>query len=524
MIKMDFNIDDNEHFNMQDFMLPGTPINSNVNIADSFTNSGKMKLGGNAYIDDNDVFIYPKEMNITGNMDDLYTIINYHEQFILPKYQMKSMYYKGRHDRIIEKDDAPKGKPDSRLIINFPKKLIDTFNGFCNFGKVQVSDTNNNNEINNTIQQWLEKSDFDDLITELSKLSDIYGRAYLYVFDNGQDIEIAPCSPMDTIVVYDDTVKHNPMFAIRYSNGNNGYSGTVITPANDYTFDTNNTVGSAGKNLKVDSSSDKGIGISNTHDNFPFLPVLELKDNEERIGLMDDVINLVDSVNETISNKTNDTDSFKNSYLFVSGTKMDSDQVTDMNQHNFINLYPTSGSPWKYDGQNGVISPSVSFISPTPNDEMQENTLNRNIDLIYQISQIVDMNDSKLGSNMSNISGTALFQRYQTMQSKANTKAKKLKSLLRQLFSILFAYKHISEDAYALSYSFNFNVPHNVIEETQAFSNVFGKIPNENSVQYLKSLSNKQEIIQKMQQMKEQSQQVTANASDKAISDNKGDK
>lgn len=505
-----------EQFNMQDFLLPGNPVNR-VN------HSGNRieKLNGNAYIDDSDVFIYPSDMDISDHLDDVYSIINYHENNILPKYQAKADYYKGRHLRIIEKPNAPVGKPDSRLIINFPKKLVDTFNGFCNFGDIQVSTKDGNDKNNDLIQEWLDRSDFDNFISELSKQADIFGRAYLYAFDNGENIEITACPPLDTIVVYDDTVQHNPLFAIRYSTNNKGYEGTIITDSKDYSFGSNYEFGSVGKSFSMNDKNSP-IGITNEHEDFPYLPVIELRENDERIGIFDDVINLIDSINITNSNKNNDTDSYKNNYLMVTGLEMDKDQVNNMNKNNFINLYPKNGK-YKYNTNTPTIDPKAEFINPQPNDEMQENTLNRNIDLIYQIAQVVDMNDSKLGGNVSNVSGTALMQRYQTMKAKAETKEKKLKFVLRRLFSIVFAHQNIDEDVLNLDFAFNLSIPHNTVEETQAFSNVYGKLPPEEALKLLSFVSDNTKTAQEMHKESQTTQQQTEDDTNNALEGKFGD-
>ena len=66
------------------------------------------------------------------------------------------------------------GDPDNRVVVNFPKKLVDTFNGYFIGTPVKIDYTSQDNPsqddtANKFIQQFEENNYFDDVLTEASK-------------------------------------------------------------------------------------------------------------------------------------------------------------------------------------------------------------------------------------------------------------------------------------------------------------------------------------------------------------------
>lgn len=168
--------------------MSGSPLNS----WDYANSNGNATLIGNGDVTNDDIFIYPSQMNILEHLDDVDHIISYHEQFLLDKYTTKYDYYKGRNTSIITRSGVPMGQPDDRLINNFPKQLVDTFNGYA-FGKSpDVSyddptkdddDNTDNDPMDDDIQGWLNITDFEENVDELAKQASIYGRSYLYTYE-----------------------------------------------------------------------------------------------------------------------------------------------------------------------------------------------------------------------------------------------------------------------------------------------------------------------------------------------------
>lgn len=56
----------------------------------------------------------------------------------------------------------------------------------------------------------------DSVIARVWKESCIFGRAYFYVYSHDSEIYVTDALPLDTFVIYDNTVAHKPLYAVRY--------------------------------------------------------------------------------------------------------------------------------------------------------------------------------------------------------------------------------------------------------------------------------------------------------------------
>lgn len=501
---------DRDPKNMQDFVLSGEPL-----LRDAHNNDGQSALSDNVTITDDDVFLYRKdigEANIIDHLDDVKRIMNYHDSYLADKYKIKHDYYIGRHHKITNRPNKPLNKPDNRLAFNLPKKLVSTFNGYFSGDPVIIkhqsnNDSTNDNKLNDKIKTWLNQNDYGDVFSEWSKQADIYGRAYLYLYevnsaqdsvDGQSELKMAVCSPRDTIVVYDDSVERKPMFAIRYSTGVAHKYGELITKNAVFEFDTEDIAESGALKITNTDPKDPAHVIKSDMLNFPVLPVIELAEDSDRAGLFDDSINLIDAIDNVMSAKGNDNDTFNESYLVVTGDKLDSKQIEMLQDSHVINIYPKKKTA--VDMNKGNITPTATFLSPDPHDDAKENFLNRAIDMVYQTSQVVNLNDSSFGMSAQSISGVALLQRYQPMQARARVKSHKMDKALRQMFTILF--KQWSENANPndLTFDHKQSIPHNVLEEAQTVQTLDGQVSDATKLGFLSRIDDPNAEVERLKE------------------------
>lgn len=498
--------------NNQDFLLSGQPLETE-DLAD-----GDIGVGERVTVTDDDVFLYPTGMDIIDNLDDVFSIVTYHNSVIAPKYRMKRDYYKGRHYDIIHKPRLPLNKPDARLVVNLPKKLVNTFNGYFSGDPVEIkhqADINADDTVNDKIQAWLKDNDYADAFSEWAKQADVYGRAYLYAYLVDGKLSFTVCSPRDTVIVYDDSVMHRPMFGIRYSTGRNSTVPILITPTADYVLtktDGKVTI------TNVDPKDPKHILKSDMH-SFPQLPLIELAEDDERTGIFDDVISLIDAIDAVVSFKVNDISSFADAYLVVTGQELTEEQLKDIKNNRLINLFKKDGA--NFDGTN-TMQPAVSFLTPDSNDTTQENFLNRAIDLVYQISQVVNLNDSSMGMSATAISGVALLQRYQPMQAKARTKALKMDKALRQLFTILFeVWGDSSIKVSDLSFDHKRSIPHNLSEEADIVNKLNGQVDDVTKLSQYSGIDDPQKAVERLHDQEQEEATTDAQGLHQYLSDQK---
>lgn len=500
--------------NNQDFLLSGRPLR-----IEDYAGSEEIKLSQNVSLTDDDVFLYSADLNILDHLDDVFSIATYHNQVIAQKYRMKRDYYKGRHYDIIHREKKPLNKPDSRLVINLPKKLVNTFNGYFSGDPVSIkhqTDGSGDDDWNDKIQAWLTECDYSDVFSEWAKQADIYGRSYLYAYLVEGKLNFTVSSPRDTIVIYDDTVMHNPLFGIRYSTGDGEIIPTLITKDANYVLEKRDGEISV---TNADVANPKAVRKSDVH-KFSQLPLIEFAEDNERTGIFDDVISLIDAIDSVLSAKTNDISSFADAYLVIKGVKLSEEQLREIQDNRLINLYLSKKASFTNDTS---IQPSAEFMTPDSNDETQENFLNRAIDLVYQISQVVNLNDSSMGMSAQAISGVALLQRYQPMQAKARTKALKMDKALRQLFGILFTdvWREPSLKVSDLAFDHKRSIPHNLAEEADIVQKMNGQVDDVTKLGLFSGIDNPEKAVQRLKDQEAEEADLAAPQLQNYLSDQK---
>lgn len=515
--------------NLQDYILTGQTFQSGVNSFEMAENDDQIVAGGgNVYIDDSDVYhtTLTKEQ-LLADPSIIESIANYHEENIVPKYRIKRDYYKGRHHTIMNKPSTPLGKPDNRLIVNLPKKLTDTFNGFFIGDPIQIRYVDNINQdesdkTNEEISNWMNDVNFTDKASEYAKTADIYGRAYFRAFDTADSIDIAVLSPRDTLVVYDNTPLNNPVIAINYSTNGISNDVWVMDDKADYHFSDVNGKFSMVNIQETEEGQPNILNQENIH-SFEGFPVFELPENDERIGIFDNVLSLIDAADEILSSKANDINSISNGILVVTGAQLTDDQLANVKTMHVLNLYDNDDDALS-DSNNKT--PNAYYVTPDINDDMQEHMLDRTIEQVYQNAQVVNMNDSKFGQSASAISGIALKQRYQDMMSKAETKASKMDSSLRALFSCLFSKLKVDANVQNIEFNHKQSIPKNVLEEAQTVQALDGQVTNETKLSALSLVKDTHAEVQNWMNEQEQGVQnvkdIVNNAITNAGSDNNG--
>ena len=515
--------------NLQDYILTGQTFQSGVNRFEMAENDDQIVAGGgNVYIDDSDVYhtTLTKEQ-LLADPSIIESIANYHEENIVPKYRIKRDYYKGRHHTIMNKPSTPLGKPDNRLIVNLPKKLTDTFNGFFIGDPIQIRYVDNTNQdesdkTNEEISNWMNDVNFTDKASEYAKTADIYGRAYFRAFDTADSIDIAVLSPRDTLIVYDNTPLNNPVIAINYSTNGISNDVWVMDDKADYHFSDVNGKFSMVNIQETEEGQPNILNQENIH-SFEGFSVFELPENDERIGIFDNVLSLIDAADEILSSKANDINSISNGILVVTGAQLTDDQLANVKTMHVLNLYDNDDDALS-DSNNKT--PNAYYVTPDINDDMQEHMLDRTIEQVYQNAQVVNMNDSKFGQSASAISGIALKQRYQDMMSKAETKASKMDSSLRALFSCLFSKLKVDANVQNIEFNHKQSIPKNVLEEAQTVQALDGQVTNETKLSALSLVKDTHAEVQNWMNEQEQGVQnvkdIVNNAITNAGSDNNG--
>ena len=351
---------------------------------------------------------------------------------------------------ILDLPDKDAYKPDNRLVANFGKYIVDTFNGYFTGIPVKVSHEKEN--VNEAINYFWRYNDMDDTFSELSKITSIYGVSYLYVWqDEEARTRVTYNAPFDMFVIYDNTVARNIKYGVRYKyDEDNRLTGTLFTADEIITF-----------------TSD-GYGDTEPH-YYPIVPIIEFVENDEQQSLIRPVESLINAYNKALSEKSNDVEYFSDAYMKILGAELDTETIQNIRDNRIINM---DGD----DAQKIV----VEFMNKPDGDITQENLLNRIESLIYHLAMVANINDESFG----NASGVSLEFKLQPMKNLSGMKERKFTKGLNNLFKCFTALPTnvpaSDKDSWVeVEYRFIRNIPRNVNDEAQTARDLEGIISKE---------------------------------------------
>lgn len=398
---------------------------------------------------------------------------------LLHKFKEDYDYYVGKHNILTQKPKE-NGKPDHRIMVNFPKYIVDRYTSY--FIGVPVKVTSDDEQVNEFVDLYRMENDMEDMEYEIAKTASIYGRAYAYLAqDENSDTLITYATPLEAFVVYDDTIFQRPLFSVYYStNQTTGeFSGryTTRTEIVDFIGDTSNFV--------TDESQINPYGG---------IPLIEIVENEERQSAFENVKTLIDSVNRTLSEKMNDVDALADAYLKILGAELDKDALEKLRDNRVINMEGADGK-----------SIVVEFLTKPNGDTTQENLLDRLQDLIFQIAMVANINDKDFGSAAS---GVSLQYKLQAMKDLAQAKERKLKVAMKEWYKMLFKVQSITgklpENAWnKLNYKFTRNLPNNISDEAETAKNLDGIVPKDIQLSVLSIVDNPKQVANDMEKAAE---------------------
>ena len=429
------------------------------------------------------LFVYSKDEEITP--DAVLEFINLHEGE-KPRYKYLFDQYKGKHD-ILNQEVKSEYKPDNRHVVNVPKYQVDTFNGY--FVGLPPKVTHGHDGIQKEIKRFNRLSHFADTLAEVSKLALIYGRSYIFQYQDEQArTKCTYNSPMDMFVVYDDTVAQEPLFAVRYSSTDDGYKGDLYTVEENY---------------KIEPTKE-GIKLVNgeTSGHFAELPITEVILNEERMSLFEHILTLNRGYNKALSEKANEIDYFADAYLLVAGAKLNDENIREIKRNRLINFYSSDGEMLK--------NLEVRFLEKPNADTSQENYLDRIEKLMFQMAMVININDDDFGNASS---GEALKYKLLNMSNLAASFERKFQKALDKVYRLFFSTPtnfdrertpdlpledDLRDEWIELTYQFYRNLPKNLSEEAGIAGSLQGVVSKETQLKVLSIVDDVKEEIQKI--------------------------
>ena len=410
----------------------------------------------------------PKDTEITTEL--LEKLLAEHKQEA-KVFQQRQDEYESKH-KILDLPNKPNHKPDNRIVVNFCKYIVDTFNGF--FIGIPVKTTSNNTKAAEFVDYIDSYNDQDNKNAELSKIMSIHGKAYeMYFTDEDSELCTAYLSPVEAFMVFDDSILKRPLFFVRR-----------------FTDFEGKEFGSISDKVAVRHFSIDG-GVRWTDEwqphHFIDVPGTEFLENAEEQSLFFPVLTNIHAYNKAISEKANDVDYFADAYLKVLGAALDEEGAKHIRDNRIINF--------EGDGTDKLV---VEFMGKPESDTAQENLLNRLERLIFQNSMVANISDETFGT----ASGIALKYKVLAMMNLFQNKKRKFTSGLNRRYKLLFGHpaSKVEADAWTeLEYVFTANLPANLLEEVQIAQGMEGITSHETQLAAISAVESVQDELNKIE-------------------------
>ena len=395
------------------------------------------------------------------------------DEKVAQKYKKLQRAYETDYD-IFHQAKKPDYKPDNRIAVNFAKYITDTMNGFFIGIPIKVSSTDSS--VDDYINYLDVYNDQDDNNAELAKIMKIYGRGYeMYFVDENGEIGITYLDPMESFMVYDESILMRPRYFVRIYKDSEGIRhGSISNETTVQYFDID-----GGLHFRADEEKVHG---------FDGVPATEYIENSERQGIFESVLSMIDAYNKALSEKANDVDYFADAYLKVLGTTVDNEDVKFIRDNRIVNF--------EGDGSDKIIA---EFMEKPNSDTTQENLLERLERLIFQISMVANISDENFGT----ASGIAMKYKLQSMSNLEKTKERKFAAGMNRRYQLLFGHpaSKVPADAWIqLQYKFTPNIPANLQEEAQIASQLEGIVSHETQLKVISAVENVKGELDKIEE------------------------
>ena len=416
------------------------------------------------------MFRLSKDEELT--LEILDKFIGEHKRQVTNRYQKLHDAYVSDHEILHQKEKAHY-KPDNRVVVNFPKYIVDTMNGFFIGNPIKV--VADDEAVSDFVEYLDQYNDQDDNNAELSKICSIYGRGYeMYFTDEEAELCITYLNPMEAFMIYDESIIERPLYFVRrYTDRNNNEFGSISDSRNVRYFQL--------------SGGLRWTGEWEPHF-FEGVPATEYIENAERQSIFEPVMSMVNAYNKAVSEKANDVDYFADAYLKILGATVDEDDAKHIRDNRIMNF---TGE----DAEKLV----VEFMDKPSSDGTQENLLNRLERLIFQISMVANISDENFGAS----SGIALRYKLQAMSNLEKTKERKFTSGMNRRYKLLFSHpvSKVPADAWIqLHYQYTPNIPANLLEEAQIAAQMEGITSHETQLRVLSIVDNVQDELEKIEE------------------------
>lgn len=411
----------------------------------------------------------------------------------LPHYTRLLDYYNGSHDITNRKKRSVLA--NNKLVCNHPKYITDTATGYFAGNPIKYSSEQDISELTSILRQ----ADAETQDADLALRSSIYGKAYEFLYINGEGVpRFASISPQNAFVIYDDTVEQKELAGVYYypltdsvTEQRNGYAVYISLPDVLKKFTVNTSLAVVGD-------------ISETTNVFGDVQITENYNNTFCNGDFEPVLSLIDAYNILQSDRVNDKEQFVEAILLIKG-------------QTFGDTNDEKSETYKALKENGLLELDVEASAEWLTRQFDENSveiLRTSLEQdIHKFSNVPCMSDKDFAGNASGVA-----MRYKLLGFEQLTKIKEryFRETIRKRLRLLCVYCEKtgkgSIDPDTVNIKFSRALPVNEAEVAQMVSELNGLIPDDILLSLLPFIDDPKAAAEQMKKAKQEAQTAMFNS------------
>lgn len=395
-----------------------------------------------------------QNINITATR--IMSAIEWHKSQ-LPRYEMLKAYYDGEQN-ILNRTVRVDSNANNKIITNFCNLITNTLTSYFIAKPMEYITENNKTLAQLEILGRLNHEE--DHNYEMAKNASMFGHSFEIVyFDENAIPKYERVSPLNTFLLYDiDKNGEVPFGAIRYTEYVDGLTQKKIIRA-DYYDEQNITSYTFLEGVPAE------ITEPEPH-MFDGVPIIELKNNEGRMGDFEVVLELQDAYNLLMSDRTNNIENNVNALLILKNYSIaDTDEAKRL-----VQTLKARGVLAMDD--NGSAEFLSQNIDSTSSKELAESIAKD----IHKISCCPDMSDESFSGNTS---GVAMKYKMFGADQVVGAKERKFKTLALKRLGLIASAPNTKLNLEDIDVLFDRNTPKNEVELIDAYVKLHGILSDE---------------------------------------------
>jgi len=372
-------------------------------------------------------------------------------------------YYLGKH--AIDKRAKKENLANNKIMVNHARDISDTATGYFLASPITYATSDESKKDLDKLTDAFDQANTDDVdhdnALDMSRCGVAY--EYVYVKENESILACRNLEPMNTFLVYDDTIEQNPLFGVYYylskddTTDKGKYIATVCTKNYIYRFVILNDA--AASQPPNEAPEDHFLGD---------IPIIEYRNNKDCIGDFEQQKSLIDAYNTLMSDRINDKEQFLEALLVIYGAVLGDDEketkkaAKELKDSGILEL-PDTNAKAEYITRQ-FDEAGVEILKKAFKDD------------IYTMSHVPNLTDENF---VGNSSGVAMEYKLLGLEMITRTKERYYTKGLKQRIKLFCNYlniKALSLNPAAIMPNYSRGLPKNMLELSQMIVNLKGTV------------------------------------------------